>query len=94
MTEQIRFQPPPPETQVRCSVCERNEAQIICLCQGRKTRLCHGCIPFHMNRHPKSPHPMEQLQADELIDDTNGSLQQYLERKQIVDYLINQARGN
>ena len=94
VTEQIVFQAAEIERVIRCSVCETNQAQIICLCKGMKTRLCHGCIPFHMNRHPKSPHPMEQLQADEMIDEQGSSLQEYLERKQIVDYLVTEARSN
>lgn len=74
---------------IQCSVCETNQAQIICLCKGMKTRLCHGSIPFHTNRHP-----MEQIQADEMIDEQSSSLQEYLERKQISDYLVTEARTN
>lgn len=93
-TEQIVHQQPTTEKLLKCDVCEAHQAQLLCLCRGVKTRLCHGCIVFHITKHSKSAHPLEQIQADELIEDFGGFSREYIERTQTIEYLVNEARAN
>lgn len=76
-----------------CSICEKKPAEMICLCQGIKTKLCQPCTLIHFKRHPENSHPLEPLKAEEFLN-SPADLQDYLNRKQMIDFYLNELRGN
>lgn len=76
-----------------CSQCETAKPHVFCTCQGEIMRLCQGCILYHINCFPRSSHPLEPVEAESLIRNP-GDLKTYVERKQIVECLVQEARTN
>lgn len=78
---------------ITCDVCKGKQPSVICICQGKKQRLCQSCISYHISQASGMSHPIEPMAADEFISQ-GESLRDYMERKLIIDYLINEARNN